>query len=425
MLQKGTPSKSQRLPDFLRTPARPLPRRSCGASSVATWDSQTPSSPSAAPWRASPTLPPALVGSPSKSLAMHGLASPAGHAALKLLATPAPHRQHKEMTTPPCTSGCLSPSALLSASSPLSQGCTGSVQGLSFHCGPSSKVASAIGFAIPAAPLSLSTPSKIVTISTPLRPCSRQRNKELQDDVQSAVEEQSVPLLRVALQRRHACAGDHVLHEAVRQGNSAAVRLLLQSRAEPNARCLGLDHGCEFPLQLAVASNFLRPSERVQIVDQLLRAKASTTPRRSDAEGNKPIHDAARRGESEIVLLLLRHNANPNALNAFGEAALELALRGSDFIRDDAANVCIEALLEAGASPFQSSGEGASQVINLPPRTSNIVLQASDPYTQQLLQRWSAWWRCRILAWIRSRGSGHPLCNLDQPELLLQVAKFL
>jgi len=230
----------------------------------------------------------------------------------------------------------------------------------------------------------------------------------MQDDVRAAVEEQSVPMLRAALQRRHTCPRDHALHEAVRQGSSAAVRLLLQHQAEPNASCLCLERGCEFPLQLAVSSNFIRASERSQIVQLLLAAGAHTEPRRSDAEGNAPLHDAVRRGEADITFLLLGALANPNAKNGFGETALELALRGNDFMGASSSRAMVEALLHAGACPF----------------ITDQAVSVTDPEIQELLARWSSWWRCRVLAWIRSRGSGHPLCHM-MPELLVQVAQFL
>jgi len=239
--------------------------------------------------------------------------------------------------------------------------------------------------------------------------------KEMQDDVKDAIEQQSVPLLRVALQRRHACPAEHGLHEAVRQANVEAVRLLLQGRAEPNARCLYLERGCEFPLQMAVScTNFLRSSDRAQAVDLLLRAGAIPGPRRGDAEANTPLHDAARQGDLDVSLLLLRYTADPNAVNGFGEAPLQLALRpgGGDWIPDSAPAV-VEALLRAGACPLHVGELGA-------------VGPGGDlePEIEALLATWTAWWRCRLLAWARSRGRGHPLCRL-LPEMLVQVAKFL
>merc|ERR1719442_188530 len=83
----------------------------------------------------------------------------------------------------------------------------------------------------PASKGSLLTPSKVITISTPLRPCARRKAKEMQDDIKAAVEEESIPLLRVALQRRHSCSAEHALHEAVRQAHVPAVRLLLRAHA--------------------------------------------------------------------------------------------------------------------------------------------------------------------------------------------------
>jgi len=237
----------------------------------------------------------------------------------------------------------------------------------------------------------------------------------MQDDVKCAMEEQSVPLLRVALQRRHACPGEHALHEAVRQAYLPAVRLLLQARAEPNARCLCLERGCEFPLQLAAScTNFLKNSDRLQVAELLLQAGALPASRRGDAEANTPLHDAARRGDLDLVVLLLRHQADPNAVNGFGEVPLQLAVRpGSEFVPDATSRALVEALLQAGACPFALSDHGL-----LP------TLCAVDPEWGDLLKKWSAWWRCRTLAWIRSRGRGQPLCQLI-PELLVQVAKFL
>jgi len=267
----------------------------------------------------------------------------------------------------------------------------------------------------PKAATSLSTPSRIVSVSTPLRPCSRQKAKEMQDDVRLAMEEQSVPLLRMALQRRHACPGEHALHEAVRQAHLPAVRLLLQGRAEPNARCPYLERGCELPLQLAVScANFLRSSDRLQAVELLLKAGARPGPRRRDAEANAPLHDAARRADLDLALLLLRHSADPNAANGFGEAPLQLALRpGGDFVPDATSRAMVQALLQAGACPFVF-GDGGR-----PPAACTV-----SPDVRELLAKASSWWRCRTLAWIRSRGRDQLLSQL-LPELLVQVARFL
>lgn len=239
----------------------------------------------------------------------------------------------------------------------------------------------------------------------------------MQDDIKVAVDEGSVPLLRVALQRRHPCQADHALHEAIRQAHVPAVRLLLlHGRAEPNARCQCLERGCEFPLQLATTCpSFLRSADRCQVVELLLRAGARPSPCRGDAEANTPLHDAVRRGEYEVAQILLRHHADPNAVNGFGETTLHLALRpsGGDFVPSTAGKAMVLLLLKAGACPLGPDGQG------LPAAAAHV-----EPEMRNMLQCWVSWWRCRVLAWIRSRGSGHPLCTM-LPELCLQVAAFL
>jgi len=243
-----------------------------------------------------------------------------------------------------------------------------------------------------------------------LRPCSKQRSKEFQDDIRCALEEQSAELLRVALQRRHACPRDHALHEAVRQANCAAVRLLLENSAEPNDRCLALDNG-EFPLQLALSSNLVRSPERLQMVELLLEARADVGQRRNDPEGHTPLHDGVRRGDPGVVLLLLRHGADPNVTNAFGEAPLELAVRGSFYTDARESLALVETLIQWGACPV------------LPGLNQHDGVSTASPEIWQLLKRSSAWWRCRMLAWIRSRGSG-PLTQ-TLPDILIKVAQFL
>lgn len=292
MLPKCSPSKAQRghRVEFLRTPGRPLRRRSlCGGSPI--WETPHPASPAAPstpkPHWATPPIPMQLQGSPLASSV---------------------DPETRRMATTPLTP--LSPSDGLERRG----GCA--VLGSSFF---------------PSTPTAMSTPSKVVSIRTPLRPCSRGRAKEMQDDIRVAIEEQSAALLKVCLQRRHLCAGEHALHEAVRQAHAPAVRLLLQAKAEPNARCLCLENGCEFPLQLAVSSpSFLRGADRSQVVELLLRAGARSDRSRANAEANSPLHDAARRGDIEVAQLLLKHGADPNRVNGYGERPMLCMFHGCE-----------------------------------------------------------------------------------------------
>eukprot|EP00435_Cladocopium_sp_Y103_P040113 s399_g10.t2 len=133
-------------------------------------------------------------------------------------------------------------------------------------------------------------------------------------------------------------------------GNCAAVRLLLENSAEPNDRCLAFDTG-EFPLQLALSTNMLRSPERLQMTEMLLKARADVGQRRNDPEGHTPLHDGVRRGDPGVVLLLLKHRADPNATNAFGEAPLELAMRGSFYTDVNESFTLVETLIQWGACP--------------------------------------------------------------------------
>jgi len=235
----------------------------------------------------------------------------------------------------------------------------------------------------------------------------------MQDDINQAVEEHSVQLLRAALQRRHGCLGEHALHEAVRQAHVGAMWLLLQSRADPNASCSCLERGCQFPLQLAITGpGFIRSSDRLQAVEMLVGAGAKVNVRRTKDEANTPLHDAIRRGDFEVAAMLLRHAADPNVMNGFGESPLHLVLhQEGGFVPIAFLRSAAETLLTAGASPLSLDGSG------LMPAAA-----AADPELRLLLTRWAAWWRCRTLAWVHSRGN-HSFRQL-MPDVLLQVARF-
>mmetsp|Transcript_149105 Transcript_149105/g.277887 ORF Transcript_149105/g.277887 Transcript_149105/m.277887 type:complete len:419 (-) Transcript_149105:27-1283(-) len=414
---KGTPSKARRTStsmcaaEFQRTPL-PLPPRSiCGGSPLLGdcqgWTEGCVTTPVAATQPLVPITPHRTLATPPAAqgtgLTLPGLTSPMGRfqgaterpARVSMPATPMASRR--------CQASMPSLPSLASPTSP----CQASVSShkVAFCSTPVNAVSSSVQL-----PPCIMTPSKVITISTPLRPDRRQKAKEMQEEIKTAVEEQSVPLLKAALQRRHACAGEHSLHEAVRQACVPAVRMLIQSRAEPNARCLGLEKGCEFPLQLAV---FCSGNERCQAVELLLRAGARPSPRRTDREANTPLHDAIRRGEFGMANVLLRHLADPNAVNGFGETPLHLLLRQEGgFLLATQLRSMAEALLRSGASPLAPDGHGL-----LPGRMT------TDAQLRTLLERWARWWRCRTLAWVHSRGR-HAFRNLC-PELLLTVARFM
>lgn len=394
MLVKQTPSKAPRTAEFQRTPGR-LGSALCGSPALcesAKWVDAGAHSGSP-PMMQLPPLPPTPVRpAPVRPATWCGFATPQ-------------HGRCTQVSTP-----LMGSSSTMGSSSPSycpNAGVTG---------GPSP-----LGAALSGQRWTYTTPSKIISITTPLRPCSRQQLKDIVDDLNAAVAEQSVPLVKAALHRRHVCPGEHALHEAIRQAHVPALRLLLQSRAEPNGRCLSLERGCEFPLQLACCcTHFLQGRDRLEAVELLLQAGARPSPRRTDAEANTPLHDATRRGDFDIATALLRHGANPNVANGFGETPLHLLVR-QDFVfpHDNVFPTLpmlmqmAEVLLRAGASPLVHDCRGA-----LP------IEHASTAGIRQLLGRWAAWWRVRILAWVHSRSEGNIFCWL-LPEHLKAVAEYL
>jgi len=64
--------------------------------------------------------------------------------------------------------------------------------------------------------------------------------------------------------------------------------------------------------------------QREMLVRMLCRAGAPTNE--SDAEGNSPLHVAARSGWDAVVDLFLCHGANPTQLNTAGESASDVAM---------------------------------------------------------------------------------------------------
>ncbi|XP_062418047.1 ankyrin-2b isoform X18 [Pungitius pungitius] len=105
------------------------------------------------------------------------------------------------------------------------------------------------------------------------------------------------------------------LHVAAHCGHYRVTKLLLDKRANPNARAL---NGFT-PLHIACKKN------RVKVMELLVKYGASIQA--ITESGLTPIHVAAFMGHLNIVLLLLQNGASPDVSNIRGETALHMAAR--------------------------------------------------------------------------------------------------
>ena len=107
------------------------------------------------------------------------------------------------------------------------------------------------------------------------------------------------------------------LHDAVRVGDAAAVRSLLDSGALVDA---GDEEG-DTPLMLSITRN------HAHIVPLLLDAGADFN--RADEWEGTPLHRAAKHGRPAVVNALIAAGANPNATDTYGHTARAVAAQGS------------------------------------------------------------------------------------------------
>jgi hypothetical protein len=238
-------------------------------------------------------------------------------------------------------------------------------------------------------------------------------------DIGNAMEARSVPELLVALARKHPCTTPHPLHEAVFRGEVGATDYLLAHKYDVSAVCAGLgSKGPVTPLQLLIFAPLdqfcaTADAKRVTIAESLLRA--GSDPNLPVAHtGETLIHTVVAMQSEALLTTFLRHRADPNSTDVSGKSVLSVACKCASLElspprcpRRSNVSFAVSHLLEAGANP----------------RT--VSTYDDDPELNDLLRKAEMWWRSRIVAWIRCRGTGTSVVQHLPDDLLRRVCAFM
>jgi ankyrin repeat protein len=233
------------------------------------------------------------------------------------------------------------------------------------------------------------------------------------------MEARSVPELLVALARKHPCSTPHPLHEAVFRGEVSATDYLLAQKYDVAALCAGLSsRGPVTPLQLLIFAPLdqfwaTADAKRVTLAESLLCAGAD--PNLPVAQsGERLLHTVVAMQNEALLTTFLRHKADPNSTDASGKSVLSVACKSASLEFSPA--TCprrplppraVSLLLLAGANPRSVS-----------------VSEVSDQPLHDLLQKAELWWRSRIVAWIRCRGTNPSVFKHLPDDLLRRVCSF-
>jgi hypothetical protein len=134
------------------------------------------------------------------------------------------------------------------------------------------------------------------------------------------------------------------LMAAAGNGQAAAIRLLIAHGADPRKQA------GRVPV-LYLATVFGRNIEAIEV---LLTAGAKTD---ADFDGVTPLMAAAKRGDLEVVKLLLTHGANPNARNR------HRMLSVLDYAMEGKAKKCIELLRMSGATSCREESRSLAHML--------------------------------------------------------------
>jgi hypothetical protein len=210
-------------------------------------------------------------------------------------------------------------------------------------------------------------PSKAVLLETPKAkrrilatppsgPAALQRR--LQNDIEAALAQQSLPLLSLALMRGHCCGSDHCIHEAVRLRHLPALDFLLTAGGSEHldGHCRGLR-----PLHWAVQACGEEGDVGYRMAELLLLNGSRPDGCALDDEAvDAPLHDATKRGCVAAVELLLAYGADPNKSDTNGYTPLHYVCRLMPFECGTFHVRVAELLLQHGALPSEPDAHGKS-----------------------------------------------------------------
>jgi ankyrin repeat protein len=243
---------------------------------------------------------------------------------------------------------------------------------------------------------------------------------ELEDDIAMALATGSLPELVTTLSRRHTCACSHPVHEAVRRRHVGALRMLLAHGFKADELCGGYGERLT-PLQVCLGAGAdgdvfctMTVEQQVQMVEALLDHGANPNvhiPRPWGLQGTA-LHVACHQVNVWLVQVLLARGANPNACDSVGQTALHTAATFANGHPNG--REITELLVASGASPLATCHR------DLTARQYSL-----DHSVQRTLARAERWWRCRMLAWVRSRSVTENVVRWLPEDALRLVADML
>eukprot|EP00930_Biecheleria_cincta_P095985 TRINITY_DN8786_c0_g2_i1.p1 TRINITY_DN8786_c0_g2~~TRINITY_DN8786_c0_g2_i1.p1 ORF type:complete len:365 (-),score=77.77 TRINITY_DN8786_c0_g2_i1:425-1429(-) len=241
-----------------------------------------------------------------------------------------------------------------------------------------------------------------------------------------ALEKNSMPMLTTMLlidscSCKCSAGLDHALHAAVGHGDPDALEFLLNHGMTEyvNVACSGLQ-----PLHRAVRM-LNQEGDRGYIMAQSLLQHRAWPDSRSE-DGSTPLHEAAAGPSLAAVALLLKHDANPNIVNALGQSALHVACHRVLFC-DEELQSNIVALLLARGSDASLRDRAGLQPVDLVVASFPMVWSQGSGETKVCLQlRRAARWQARRQAFlIRCKGDSIALVAMLPDVIFKTLVRFL